>query len=179
MRNEKKEFLKSFDWMPGWDSNAPKPQVYSNTENTYVLYLVDKDAVEDIEIKELAPAENEKKQLIALTTFTGATYRFGFASDAIFGGVPYDFDDVHWAHQVINSRWLMQLTEIHKKRHNKDTTFWDNRNHLILLLKNQLFEIIYLDYKAEVFHSSFQTVGNEVLRRMNSEKQTIFIDSYS
>lgn len=179
MSNNKSEFLKSFDWMPGWDSRAPLPQVYSDTEKTYVLYVADKNSVEDLEVKELPTDGPGKKQLIALISFSGATYRFGFASDAIFGGVPYNFDDVHWAHKVVNSRWISQLREIHFKRNRSETTFWDDRQHLILLLKMQLFEIIYLDYQTEIFNSNFQAVGNEVLKRLNKEETSIFIDKFS
>jgi hypothetical protein len=165
--------------MPGWDKKAPLPQIFSDSVNTYVIYAVDLKIAESLEHQTIEPVGNGRKQLIALTEFKGGTFRFGLANDALFGGLPYDFDEVHWAHKVINSKWIAELKNIHKLHNKSESSFWDDRHHLVLLFKAQLLEIIYIDYKTDIYFSNFEGVGREVLKRINKVSESLFVDTYS
>jgi hypothetical protein len=162
------EIVKPIDWHPKWDGGAPMPQVFSNGHKVYVIYFIadwDKDRLGEIKTTNPIFADS---QLVALVEFNGHTFRFGIANDEVFQGLPlYKEGLSEWAHIIENSKWIEEIKQIHKVHPYFNPFKWTKLNHYAFLFKDEMLEVIAADYKIEVYRTTYQDIGVEILNRMN------------
>ena len=164
LTNEK---IKKIDWTPKWDGGAPMPQVFSNGQKIFLIYLVaDWDEKSIKEFKELETG-NGQAEYLALVEFVGHTFRFGIANDEVFQGLPYYEQGLDWSHFIENSNWIEEIKQIHKIHPYYKESRWTNLNHYLLLFKDEILEVIGTDFKIEIFRTDYSRLGQEILKRMN------------
>lgn len=168
---EPREYARVIEWLPEWDTGAPMPQVFSNGQKTFLIYL----------IKEVDPnwtgntitmidPTGETNYQLALVEFDGQTFRFGIANDEVFDGLPLAENGLepYAAHIIENSSWIKELKSIHKIHPYYKEERWKDLIHFALLFHNEIFEVIAKDYKIEMFNTTFGQLAMEVVRRMNT-----------
>jgi hypothetical protein len=157
------------EWNPKWDGGAPMPQVFSNGQKVYLIYYIadwEKESVNKINTFSTSTGEG---QLIALVEFTGNTFRFGIANDEVFSGLPlYEQGLNKWAHIIENSAWIEEIKNINKVHQRFNILQWANKNHYVLLFKDEILEVIARSYKIDVYKTTYKEIGLEVLTRMNN-----------
>jgi len=162
------ETVKVIDWHPIWDGGAPMPQVFSNGRKIYLIYSIaewDEDS-----ITEIKSIDNSKgnEELLALVEFNGHTFRFGIANDEVFPGLPLYKNGLNeWAHTIENSKWIDELKQIHKVHHYYSELNWTKKNHYAFLFKDEILEVIATDYQIDVYKTSYDRLGAEIINRMN------------
>lgn len=163
------EKVKKIEWNPKWDGGAPMPQVFCNGQRIYLLYYVadwDKDSISVVNSDKNSSGTNE---YIALVEFNGSTFRFGIANDEVFGGLPlYNQGLNEWAHIIENSKWIEEIRQIHKIHPYYNPLNWTKKTHYVLLFKDEMMEVIASDYKIEVYNSTYEEMGAEIIKRMNA-----------
>ncbi|MBT1706523.1 hypothetical protein [Chryseosolibacter indicus] len=162
-----KEKVQKISWTPKWDGGAPMPQVFSNGQKVYLIYFIadwDRESIQKIE--ELEDNE-EGEDYLALVEFEGHTFRFGIANDEVFAGLPYYKQGIEWAQIIDNSKWIDEIKQIHKIHPRFDNDHWTNRKHYLLTFKDEILEVIAESYTIQVFKSTPERLGREVLERMN------------
>ena len=145
------------------------PQVFSNGQKIFLIYsIADWDENSITKIRTLDdPMSND--EFLALVEFNGHTFRFGIANDEVFPGLPlYKSGLKEWAHVIENSQWIEELKQIHKIHPYYSELRWAKRNHYAFLFKDEILEVIATDYTIEVYKTSYQRLGIEILNRMNA-----------
>jgi hypothetical protein len=164
LTNEK---IKKIDWTPKWDGGAPMPQVFSNGQKVFLIYIVaDWDEKSINEFKELM-SDGGQDEYLALVEFEGHTFRFGIANDEVFQGLPYYNQGLEWAHVIENSKWIEEIKQIHKIHPYYDESRWTKLNHYLLLFKDEMLEVIGTGFTIEIFRTSYDQLGQEIIKRMN------------
>jgi hypothetical protein len=164
------EYARVIDCSPQWDSGAPMPQVFSNGHKTFLIYLINEPDA-DLNGTNLTMIENPSDVMypLALVEFDGGTSRFGIANDEVFVGLPLAKKGLqrYRAHIIENFRWVKEIKTIHNVHPYYHEDRWIAKKHYILLFKDELFEVIATNYKIEIFRTTFETIGTEVVKRMN------------
>lgn len=164
------EFARVIDWSPKWDTAAPMPQVFSNGQKTFLIYLInDSDDDWDGTYVNLIDNKSDKSYPLALVEFSGQTFRFGIANDEVFCGLPlWDKGlESYSAHIVENSTWINELKNINKVHPYYNEGVWNDKKHFMLLFHDEIFEVIATDYKVETFKTTFVQLATEVAKLMN------------
>ncbi len=164
------EFAEVVSWNPQWDLGAPMPQVFSDGNKTYLIYLINEpdpnwDGTNITMIDNTSDAEYP----LALVEFNGRTFRFGIANEEVFSGLPISNKGMEWysAHIIHNSTWIKELKSIHKVHPNYSEDHWKDNKHYMLLFHDEMIEIVAKDYKVETFKTTFEKLGMEIVKRMN------------
>ena len=164
------EFAKVLEWTPEWDIGAPLPQVFSNGQKTFLVYLIkESNSKSDGTYVTMIDNTSETKYSLALVEFSGHTFRFGIANDEVFSGLPLWNKGLksYSAHIVENSTWINELKNINKVHPQYNEDKWNYKKHFILLFHDEIFEVIATEYKIETFKTTFGQLATEVARRMN------------
>lgn len=166
------EYARVINWIPAWDIGAPMPQVFSNGQRTYLMYLLNEpDSNWDGTYIKLIDNTSEATYPLALVEFIGPdTHRFGTVNDEAGAGHPLYNKGLEYysAHIIENSTWISELKTIHKVHPRFSESTWMKKQHFLLFFHDEMFEIIAQDYRIETFESSFLSLSTEVVRRMNS-----------
>lgn len=167
-----KEYAKVIDWSPLWDSGAPMPQVFSNGQKTYLIYLID-EIESKIDNSTIQMIDNASDILysLALIEFDGHTFRFGIANDEVFSGLPLYNKGLkpYCAHVIENSSWISDLKEIHKVHPYYDNDKWIDLKHYVLLFHDEIFEIVAKDFIVKIYKSTFKDLAIEIAINMNKK----------
>lgn len=142
------------------------PQVFSNGQKVFLTYIVadwDEGSIKDF--KELKSDGHD--EYLALVEFEGNTFKFGIANDEVFHGLPYYGQGLEWAQIIENSQWIEEIKQIHKMHPYFDESHWTNRNHYLLLFKDEILEVIATGFTIEIFRTSCERLGHEIIKRMN------------
>ena len=132
-----------------------------------MYYVADWDT-DSLEIKTIN-SSIVKGEIIALVEFYGHTFRFGIANDEVFQGLPlYKEGLKELAHTIENSTWIEEIKQIHKVHPYFNPLRWAKLIHYALLFKDEILEVIAEGYRIEVFRSSYEEIGGEVIKRMNA-----------
>ncbi len=169
IKTNTKEFARVIQWTPPWDHGAPLPQVFSNGNKTYLIYLIhEPDSNWDGTYVNMVNNRSETQYPLTLVEFSGHTFRFGIANDEVFSGLHLWNKGLkgYAAHIIENSTWLTELKNIHKVHEHYQEEKWKDLKHFSLLFHDEIFEVIATDYKIETFNMTFKKLGTEVLRRM-------------
>ncbi|MBS1507052.1 MAG: hypothetical protein JSS79_10440 [Bacteroidetes bacterium] len=161
------EIIKKIDWTPKWDGGAPMPQVFSNGHRVFLIYMVANWDEESIKEFKSLDSEEGNEEYLALVEFNGHTFRFGIANDEVFQGLPYYKQGLEWAHIIENSKWIEEIKQIHKVHPYYNELRWTKLNHYLLLFKDEILEVIGTGYSIEIFRTSYNRMGQEVIRRMS------------
>jgi len=164
------EFARVIEWTPQWDIGAPMPQVFSNGNKTFLIYLINKpDPNWDGTNVTMIDNTSDKTYPLALVEFNGHTFRFGIANDEVFSGLPLWEKglEAYSAHIIENSTWIDELKNINKVHPHYNENRWADRKHFALLFHDEIFEVMATDYKTEIFNTNFENLAIEVAKRMN------------
>jgi hypothetical protein len=164
------ETAKVIEWKPQWDIGAPMPQVFSNGQKTYLIYLINKAGfVSDVADLTLVDNSSENIYSLALVEFNGQTFRFGIANDETFSALPLWRKGLvgYLAHIIDNSSWISELKKIDKVHPYYSEDKWARRKHFALLFHDEIFEVVATDFKIETFRTTFKQLAIEVAERMN------------
>ncbi|MEP7264014.1 MAG: hypothetical protein ABI772_05940 [Bacteroidota bacterium] len=169
--NNKQESAKVIDRKPEWSTGATLPQVFSNSQNTYLIYLINEvDPDWDGTNPKGVDNTSNKQYHLALVEFDGNDFKFGIANDEVHHGLPLWSKGLkhYCAHLIENSLWIEEKKKINKvhRMYNEDN--YKGLQHLLFLFHDELFEIITDKYHIETFRTTFKDLAMEVARRMNS-----------
>jgi len=170
IRQKTDEFARVIEWTPQWDTGAPMPQVFSNGNKTFLIYLINEpDPNWDGTYIRMIDHSNETTYPLALVEFKGQTFRFGIANDEVYSGLPLWNKGLesYSAHIIENSTWISELKNINKVHPYYQEDTWKDKMHFALLFHDEIFEIIATGYKIETFKATFGQLATEVARRMN------------
>jgi len=167
-----KEYAKEIEWEPKWDVGAPLPQVFSNGRKTFLIYYIaEPDPEWDGTYITMIDNTSETTYPLALVEFIRPdTHRFGIVNDEAANGHPLYNKGLRFyaAHIVENSTWIEELKTIHKVHPYFNESNWSEDKHFLLFFHDEMFEIIAKDFKIETFKTTFQDLGIEVVKRMNT-----------
>ncbi|RYE55840.1 MAG: hypothetical protein EOP48_09325 [Sphingobacteriales bacterium] len=163
------EKVTKIEWAPKWDGGAPMPQVFGNGHKVYLIYTVaDWDINSSMKFVKIGNSEKQG-ELLALVEFAGYTFKFGIANDEVFHGLPlYKSGLTEWAHIIEDSKWIEELSSIHRVHQSFNPFRWKLMKHYVFLFKDEILEVVAQDYKIDLYESSYVDVSNEVLGRMNN-----------
>jgi len=164
------EYAKVIDWTPQWDTGAPMPQVFSNGDKTFLIYLInDIDPSWDGTYVNMVDNTSETAYALALVEFEGQTFRFGIANDEVFNGLSLWGKGLvgYGAHIIENSTWLKELKRINKVHPFYTEDRWKDKKHFMLLFHDEILEVIATEYRIEIFKTTFEVLATEVAKRMN------------
>lgn len=166
------EFARVIEWTPQWDTGAPIPQVFSNGQKVFLIYLINEpnsNSNLDVTYVTMNDSTSETTYPLALVEFSGHTFRFGIANDEVFSGLPLWNKGLegYAAHIIENSTWIIELKNINKVHPNYSEDRWKDKKHFALLFHDEIFEVIATDYKIETFNTTFKQLAVEVVKRMN------------
>lgn len=162
-----KEIVKRIEWKPKWDGGAPMPQVFSDGQKIYLIYTVADWDEKSIDKYESLKHDGEDEEFLALVEFEGQTFRFGIANDEAFQGLPYYKQGIDWVQIIENSKWVEEIKQIHRIHPDYNESRWTDLNHYLLLFKDEILEVIAKDYKIEIFKTTYDRLGKEIIERMN------------
>jgi hypothetical protein len=163
------EFARVIEWNPKWSTGAPMPQVFSNGQKTYLIYLINEpDPNWDGTYTTMIDQTSETMYPLALVEFYGSTFRFGIANDEVFNGLPLWGKGLEFyaAHIIENSSWIAEVKNINKVHPGFSEAAWKDQTHFALLFHDEIFEIIASGYKVEILQATFEQAAIEVVRRM-------------
>ncbi len=166
------EYAKVIEWKPQWSAGAPIPQVFSDGNRVYLIYLINEpDPNWDGTYVRLMDNTSEKVYLLALVEFDGGDFKFGIANDEVFGGLPLWNKGLqgYEAHIIENSMWIDELKNIHKFHPRYNENHWTNLKHYMLLFHDEILEVIATGYKIETFRTTVEALATEVVKRMNKK----------
>ena len=146
------------------------PQVFSNGQKVFLIYIIADWEEKSIEKFENLESNDGPNEYLALVEFGGHTFRFGIANDEVFQGLPYYKQGLEWAHIIENSKWVQEIKQIHKVHPYYDESRWTKLNHYLLLFKDEILEVIGTDFKVEVFRTSYERLGQQIIKRMNQTR---------
>jgi hypothetical protein len=170
IKTKTEEFARVIEWIPKWDTGAPMPQVFSNGNKTFLIYLINApDPNWDGTYVNMIDNTSETTYPLALVEFSGQTFRFGIANEEVFNGLSLWGRGLegYAAHIIENSSWINELKNINKVHPYYNENRWKDRKHFTLLFHDEIFEIIATDYKIETFKTTFGQLASEVAKRMN------------
>lgn len=163
-----KEIVRKLDWKPKWDGGDPMPHVFSNGQKTFLIYRVAESDEKSIEKFEKLEHDGGDERFLALIEFGGGTFRFGIANDEVWQGLSYYEQGIEHGQIIENSKWLEELKSIHMIYPNYDENRWADLKHYVLLFKDEMLEVIATSYKVEIFETTYDSLGVEIVGRMNS-----------
>ncbi|HZY79760.1 MAG TPA: hypothetical protein VFE50_09565 [Cyclobacteriaceae bacterium] len=166
------EFARVIDWSPPWDVGAPMPQVFSNGNKTFLVYMINEpDPKWDGTYVNVIDNTSQDAYPLALVEFIRPdTHRFGTVNDEAGEGHPLAEKGLEYysAHIVENSTWIAELKAIHKVHPYFKESSWSDKKHYLLFFHDEMFEIVARDFKIETFRSTFLELSMETARRINS-----------
>ena len=161
------EIVKKIDWTPKWDGGAPMPQVFSNGDKIYLIYTIADWDEKSIDKYERLNHNGGDERLLALVEFEGQSFRFGIANDEAFQGLQYYNQGIAWVQIIENSKWMEEIKEIHRAHPYYNESRWTDLNHYLLLFKDEILEVIAKSYRIEIYKTTYDRLGQEIIERMN------------
>ena len=171
---KKEEYARVIEWSPQWNTGAPMPHVFSNSQKIFLIYLINEpDSDWDGTSVTMVDNASETTYPLALVEFNGHTFRFGIANDEVFSGLPLWEKGLEFyaAHIIENSSWISELKDIRNVRHNyhyHSDDKWKLQKHFVLLFHDEIFEAIATDYKVEILNTTFRQLAVKVAELMTS-----------
>lgn len=158
MKTTSNEFARVITWTPKWDTGAPMPQVFSNGQKIFLIYLVNVHNPNwGGPYVTMTDNTGEALYPLALVEFNGHTFRFGIANDEVYNGLSLWGKGLEFyaAHIIENSTWINELKNIHKVHRHYNEDGWKDKKHFALLFHDNIFEVIATSYKVETFNTTF------------------------
>lgn len=142
-----------------WDTSAPLPHVISDSNNTYLAYILSDRAQALEEEPVTALAQNEGSYHCALLHFQCCIdYRFGGANDEVLGSHPLEGLDYYALHQVHSSPWLAELRKTNAHHSGYDPKWWEDFMHYFFTFHDETFECIAKGFTAELYQGYIRDV---------------------
>lgn len=127
------EYATPWELPPKWAfSKYQSPAMLGYGSTTVLLYSI-------------TLSENKSQESTAILSFSGcAACRLGSPNDETISGHPLFGKgiDVGGAYTVVNSHWLIELEKINAKHDQFSLGEWQNKNHYLILFKNNTFDCI-------------------------------------
>jgi hypothetical protein len=165
-----KETVRKIEWKPKWSGGAPMPQVFSNGQKIYLVYTIADWDKKSIDKFENLPHDGRHERFLALVEFNGNTFRFGIANDEVFQGLRYYNQGIEGGQIIENSRWIEEIKQIHKIHPYFNEARWTDLNHYLLLFKDEILEVIATDYRIDIYKTTYDRLGKEIIERMNKSQ---------
>ena len=146
------------------------PQVFSNGDKIYLIYTIAVWDEKSIDKYERLNHDGGDERFLALVEFEGQTFRFGIANDEAFQGLQYFDQGIEWGQTIENSKWIEEIKQIHRVHPYYNESRWTGLNHYLLLFKEEILEVIAKDYRVEIFKTTYDRLGKEIIQRMNERQ---------
>lgn len=156
-----KEKAKVIDWEVKWSGGSPCPSVYSNGHKTFLTYLArEPQTLDDF---------NNGESFGVVEFLRCHSFRFGIVNDEAANGHPlYEHGlKIYQAHEIINSKWIAELKDIHRVHPGFKESFWSKRKHYLLFFHDEIFECIAEDYRVESISALPQDLNRMIAERLN------------